>query len=58
MRMEKLEEGGEKQAIAARHAKYFASLLGRLRVEHLGNVRVALSNGLSAHGEPSPLPSI
>ena len=62
--MEKLEESGEKQAIALRHAKYFASLLGRLdsRVshaarslgEHLGNVRAALewvfSDGDTAGG--------
>jgi predicted ATPase/DNA-binding winged helix-turn-helix (wHTH) protein len=50
--MEKLDTSGEKQAIARRHAKYFASLLGRLdgRVsraapslgEYLGNVRTAL----------------
>ena len=53
----KLEESGEKQAIALRHAKYFASILGRIEprtsprslAEHLGNVRAALewsfSNG-------------
>jgi predicted ATPase len=50
--MEKLEESGEKQAIALRHAKYFASLLcridtricdsARLLGEHLGNLRAAL----------------
>jgi predicted ATPase len=62
--MEKLEESGEKQAIALRHAKYFASLLGRLDSpvshaarslgEHLGNVRAALewvfSDGDTAGG--------
>ena len=53
--MEKLEESGEKQAIALRHARYFASLLDRIGVgvetrmshgarslsEYLGNVRAA-----------------
>ncbi len=29
--LEKLEESGEKHALAQRHAKYFASLLGRTR---------------------------
>jgi predicted ATPase/DNA-binding winged helix-turn-helix (wHTH) protein len=57
--MEKLEEAGEKHAIALRHAHYFSCLLARLdgrvshgaRVlgEHLGNMRTALewvfSNG-------------
>jgi predicted ATPase/DNA-binding winged helix-turn-helix (wHTH) protein len=50
--MEKLDESGEMQAVALRHAKYFASLLsginidishgGRSLGEHLGNVRAAL----------------
>jgi predicted ATPase len=50
--MEKLEASGEKQAIALRHAQYFASLLRRADsrttdgarsfAEHLGNVRAAL----------------
>jgi predicted ATPase len=49
---EKLQASGEKQAIALRHAQYFASLLGgaengishgaRSLGEHLGNVRAAL----------------
>ncbi len=53
---EKLEESGEKQAIALRHAKYFASLLGRLESrsprslgEYLGNVRAALEAAFGAH---------
>jgi len=55
--MEKLEESGEKPAIALCHAKYFAFLLGRFdrRVsqfvrsagEVLGNVRAALEWGFS-----------
>ncbi len=50
--MEKLDESGERRAIALRHAKYFASLMGRIDtgishsarslVEHLGNVRAVL----------------
>jgi predicted ATPase/DNA-binding winged helix-turn-helix (wHTH) protein len=49
--LEKLEGSGEKQAIALRHANYFARLLGRIDTrlhgarslaEHLGNVRAAL----------------
>jgi predicted ATPase/DNA-binding winged helix-turn-helix (wHTH) protein len=50
--LEKLEESGERKAIAQRHARYFASLLGRsgdaktprivTLTEHLGNIRVAL----------------
>jgi predicted ATPase/DNA-binding winged helix-turn-helix (wHTH) protein len=49
--MEKLEASGEKQGTALRHAKYFASLLGRIDPrnrgarslgEYLGNVRAAL----------------
>jgi len=50
--LEKLEGGGEKKAIALRHAQYFASLLGQVDTrtyggarplgEHLGNVRAAL----------------
>lgn len=62
---EKLEESVEKQAIAHRHAKYFATLLGRLDTrrspgtrtlgEHLGNVRAALEWAFSegdTRGEP------
>src|SRR6185295_13189715 len=60
--LEKLEESGEKQAIAVRHAKYFASLLSRIDTrlaqgtrslgEHLGNVRAALE-GAFGDGDPS-----
>jgi predicted ATPase/DNA-binding winged helix-turn-helix (wHTH) protein len=49
--LEKLEESGEKQAIALRHARYFASILGRIEPrdaprslgEHLSNLRAALA---------------
>ena len=50
--MEKLEESGEKRVIALRHARYFASVLGRIDIrvslgarvlgEHLGSARAAL----------------
>ena len=54
--LEKLEESGEKESVARRHAKYFASLLrcvdanigpneprqGPALSEHLGNMRAAL----------------
>jgi predicted ATPase/DNA-binding winged helix-turn-helix (wHTH) protein len=50
--LEKLEESGEKQQIARRHARYYASILSRIGTsipqdvrsfaEHLGNVRAAL----------------
>ena len=57
--LEKLEESGEKQAIALRHAKYFASLLScidrgqgpRSLGEHLGNARAALEWTFS-NGDP------
>ena len=66
--LEKLEESGEKEAIALRHAKYFASLLNRTDthvphrarslVEHLGNVRAALewafSDGAARSGPRAP----
>lgn len=62
--MEKLEASEEKQAIALRHAKYFASLLSRMDTlqhgapslaEHLGNVRAALEwvfSNSDAESEP------
>lgn len=63
--MEKLEEGGEKQAVALRHARYFASLLGRTETrithaagvdgEHLGNMRAALG---WAFGDGDPIIAI
>jgi predicted ATPase/DNA-binding winged helix-turn-helix (wHTH) protein len=43
--MEKLDASGEKQTIALRHARYFAS---RPFGEHLGNVRAALEWAFSA----------
>jgi predicted ATPase len=57
--LEKLEESGEKQVIALRHAKYLASLLGRVDTriasqgaqalgEYLANVRAALEWAFSA----------
>jgi len=59
--LEKLEESGEKQSIAVRHAKYFASLPGRIDADvpqsgrvlaqHLGNLRAALEWAF-AHGAP------
>jgi predicted ATPase/DNA-binding winged helix-turn-helix (wHTH) protein len=58
--LEKLEESGEKQAIALSHAKYFAAVLGctetrgspRSLGEHLGNVRAALEWAFS-DGDPT-----
>ena len=58
--LEKLEESGEKQAIALRHARYFASILGRIEPhdaprslgEHLGNLRAALAWSF-AGGDPN-----